>query len=177
MTAKRLIAVAGQIDGLPAKIRQAQVRALSSTARKGRALMIAALREESALPARYVAGKVIGRRVGNVAEVAAPRQGRIPAVAYPHRAVPGKPRGKGYKVRFAPGDWQQFPKAFAVQKIKTKFGPLVFQRTGADRFPIEPLMGPSVGDLFALHSAAVAEEAGAFFAVELARQMNLEGNR
>lgn len=174
-TVNAILAAANRIDGVPRKIVEAQQRALSTTARRARSDMVKAIRAEAPLPARYVSGKVFGRRVGEAAEVGAPKQDRIPIVAYPHAKVPhpSGSRGRGYRVRLTPGAWTSYPSVFTIPNRRTKFGPLLFQRVGKARFPIEAVMGPPVSEYFLAQAPAIAEAGAQFFSLELQRQIKL----
>lgn len=175
MSAKDLIKAADRVAAVPAKIKQAEQRALATTARQARSEMVKAVREDSGLPARYVGGKVFGRRVGEAAEVGAPKQGAIPLVAYPHKPVPVPPgrRGKGYQVRLSPTAWTHYPHVFPVLRRNTKFGPLLFEREGSERYPIRVVTAAPVSDYFLAQAPAIAEAGGQFYSIELARQIKL----
>lgn len=140
--------IADRIARLPGQIEQASRRALSTAARQGRTRIARAIRAEAALPARYVSGKLFTKPDGDGYMIGAPRQYGVPVVVYPHRLIPGGPRGKGYRVQFTPRESEDFPWAFAVAKKPTQYGPLLFERTGLKRLPVRVVKDLSVSDWF-----------------------------
>lgn len=171
-----LLRIAQRIDELPGQIVKASARAVSAAARQGRTLIARKIRAEAAFPARYVSGKLFRRPAGEGAwEIGTPRQDGVPVVVYPHRAIPGGPRGKGWRVQLTPGAWLDLPAAFAVIKPRTltRYGSLLFERQGRTRLPIEPVSDQSVSDVFESVKDEAASEIRDILATELARQLEL----
>lgn len=179
--ASDLLRIAVRIERLPAKLQQAAARALATAARDGRSLVSKRIRAIVALPRTYVAKKLYTKRLpGGDWEIGAPRQDGVPLVVYPHQAIGAGRSGRGIRVQESPGDWTAHAHAFRIAQRgggyqrMTRYGPMLFERApGAGRYPIVPLRGLSVSDVFEDVRDDVAPEIQAIAARELERQVKL----
>lgn len=171
-----------QFGALPKKLEQANRLAISTTARRGRVHFQRAIAAELPLKKKDIGAKLFVRQNGYDWIIGTPRLRGIPLQAFPHIPIGGWWKGKGIAVtvRFSQGQ-QTYAHAFRPVPIAPsaatlrgidKFGYGFFERqSGASRYPIRQLYGPSISTIFTEVMPAMIVEIEKIYKSEMARQL------
>jgi hypothetical protein len=190
MTAVFAFAVEGlsalsEFDEVPDQIRLAALRAVNKTAQRARTLSARAIRQQVALPARYLSSadgrlEISKRATRNELESVVSAERRPTSLA---RFVRGHQRKRGVRVTVKPGAARYLRNAFLVKLRNNNVGLAVRTSGGPPRAAYKPRMifpnvyllyGPSVDQAFQTVRQDVSDETADFLEYEFNRLIDAE---